>query len=119
MISMFLEQASGNAKGAAGLSSMFMVVYVIVLVGFFYFMFMRPQKKEQKKLDELRDGLKPGDNIMTTGGFYGVVLDVVDDTVIVEFGNNKNCRIPMNKNAIADVERDGEPEDSKESRKKS
>lgn len=118
MTTMFLEQAAGNTAGAAGVSSAFMVIYVIVLVGFFYLMFMRPQKKEQKRMDEMRDALKPGDNIMTTGGFYGVVLDVVDDTVIVEFGNNKNCRIPMNKNAIADVERDGEVEDAKDSKKK-
>ena len=67
---------------------------------------IRPQKKQQKEMDALRESVKPGDNIMTTGGFYGVVLDVVDDTVIVEFGNNKNCRIPMHKNAIAEVERD-------------
>lgn len=50
-------------------------------------------------------GIKPGDSIMTTSGFYGVVIDVTDDeTVIVEFGNNKNCRIPMHKKAIAEVE---------------
>ena len=57
-------------------------------------------------MDALRDSVKPGDNIMTTGGFYGVVLDVVEDTVIVEFGNNKNCRIPMHTNAIAEVEKE-------------
>ena len=49
-------------------------------------------------------GLKPGDSIMTTSGFYGTVIGIDEDTVIVEFGNNKNCRIPMHKKAIADVE---------------
>lgn len=79
-----------------------------------YFLLIRPQKKQQKQMDSVRNSVQPGDNIMTTGGFYGVVLDVVDDTVIVEFGNNKNCRIPMHKNAIAEVEKDGEEEtDSK------
>ena len=48
--------------------------------------------------------LKPGDSIMTTSGFYGTVIGIDEDTVIVEFGNNKNCRIPMHKKAIADVE---------------
>jgi preprotein translocase subunit YajC len=75
-----------------------------------YLLLIRPQKKQQKEMDALRDSVQPGDNIMTTGGFYGVVLDVVDDTVIVEFGSNKNCRIPMNKNAIAEVERDTQEE---------
>ena len=73
-----------------------------------YFFLIRPQKKQQKQMDELRSSIEPGDNIMTTGGFYGVVLDVVDDTVIVEFGNNKNCRIPMHKNAIAEVQKEDE-----------
>lgn len=115
MLSMFLEQ---NVNQAAGASTAVMVIYIVVLVGFFYFALIRPQRKEQKKMDELRNAVQPGDNIMTTGGFYGVVLDVVDDTVIVEFGNNKNCRIPMHKNAIAEVEKEGDEEDSKDTKKK-
>ena len=43
--------------------------------------------------------------ILTTSGFYGTVIDITDDTVIVEFGSNKNCRIPMQKSAIAAVEK--------------
>ena len=46
-----------------------------------------------------------GDTILTTSGFYGTVIDVDDEMVIVEFGNNKNCRIPMQKMAIADLEK--------------
>ena len=46
-----------------------------------------------------------GDSVLTSSGFYGVIIDMTDDTVIVEFGNNKNCRIPMRKQAIAEVEK--------------
>ena len=42
---------------------------------------------------------------MTTSGFYGVIIDITDEDVIVEFGNNKNCRIPMQKAAITQVEK--------------
>ena len=52
--------------------------------------------------------LEIGDCVLTTGGFIGIVIDITDDTVIVEFGNNKNCRIPMEKSAIARVEKPGE-----------
>ncbi len=52
--------------------------------------------------------LEIGDVVCTTGGFYGVLIDITDDTVIVEFGSNKNCRIPMKKEAIAAVEKPGE-----------
>lgn len=104
MFTMFLTAADQAAGTGA---SIFGTVGMLVLwLGVMYFILIRPQKKQQKQMDELRNAVRPGDNIMTTGGFYGVVLDVVDDTVIVEFGNNKNCRIPMHKNAIAEVERD-------------
>ena len=43
--------------------------------------------------------------MLTTSGLYGVIIDITDDDVIVEFGSNKNCRIPMQKAAIAQVEK--------------
>ena len=49
--------------------------------------------------------LETGDSVLTSSGFYGIVIDITDDTVIVEFGNNKNCRIPMQKSAIVQVEK--------------
>ena len=52
--------------------------------------------------------MEVGDEIVTTGGFYGVIIDITDEDVIVEFGNNKNCRIPMKKAAIAEVEKASE-----------
>ena len=65
-----------------------------------------PQKKQKAKTEEMHNQMEPGDNIMTTRGFYGTILDIVDDTtIIVEFGNNKNCRIPMHKNAVAELEK--------------
>lgn len=49
--------------------------------------------------------MEVGDTVLTTGGFYGVLIDISDEDVIVEFGSNKNCRIPMQKAAIAQVEK--------------
>ena len=69
------------------------------------FLNIRPQKKEQKKLQAMLNDLAVGDAVVTTSGFYGVVIDITDDDVIVEFGNNKNCRIPMRKTAITEVEK--------------
>ncbi|MDE6759872.1 MAG: preprotein translocase subunit YajC [Lachnospiraceae bacterium] len=112
MLSMLLGQSAQQPTG--GQSAIFWIVYILFFGVIMYFLLIRPQKKQQKQMDSVRNSVLPGDNIMTTGGFYGVVLDVVDDTVIVEFGNNKNCRIPMHKNAIAEVEKDSEEEtDSK------
>ena len=83
----------------------FWIFYVILLVGMLYFMAIRPQKKEKQKLQEMLNSVAVGDTVLTTSGFYGVIIDMTDDTVIVEFGSNKNCRIPMQKTAIAQVEK--------------
>lgn len=83
----------------------FLVGYVIFFGALMYFMAIRPQNKEKKRMRELLASVAVGDSILTTSGFYGIVIDMTDDTVIVEFGNNKNCRIPMQKQAIVQVEK--------------
>ena len=84
------------------------VLYLAFFLGLMYLMIIKPQKKQQKQMEDLHNAMEPGDSIMTTGGFYGTLLDIVDDTtVIVEFGNDRHCRIPMHKNAIAEVEKAG------------
>ena len=82
-----------------------MIVYLVFIIAIFYFMGYRPQKKEKKRVEEMMASLAIGDSVLTTSGFYGVIIDMTDDTVIIEFGNNKNCRIPMQKAAIAQVEK--------------
>jgi len=82
-----------------------MVVWIVAMVGLIYFMMIRPQRKEQKRVNEMLGSMEVGDSVVTTSGFYGVLLDITDEDVIVEFGNNKNCRIPMRKAAIAQVEK--------------
>ena len=83
-----------------------MLIYIAFFGLLIYFMIYRPQKKQQKKQDELMTSIEIGDSILPTSGFYGVVIDNVDENVvIVEFGNNKNCRIPMKKTAIVEVEK--------------
>lgn len=81
------------------------VVYIAIFAVFIYFVIMRPQKKQQEKQKALLATIENGDSVLTTSGFYGIVIDITDDTVIVEFGNNKNCRIPMQKAAIVEVEK--------------
>lgn len=81
------------------------ILPMIILFVAMYFMMIRPQQKEQKKKDIMLSELAVGDTVLTTSGFYGVVIDIADDTVIVEFGNNRNCRIPMQKSAVAMVEK--------------
>lgn len=93
-----------DAAAAAG-GGGFMIIYMVIIFAILYFMMIRPQKKEQKRMAAMLAELAIGDSVLTTSGFYGVVIDIADDTVIVEFGSNKNCRIPMQKSAITQVEK--------------
>ena len=97
--------ASGAAAGSNGSGMVMIVLYIVVIGAFFYFTMIRPQKKEQNRIKTMLDTLAVGDSVLTTSGFYGIVIDVNEDTVIVEFGNNKNCRIPMQKAAITQIEK--------------
>ena len=81
------------------------ILYIIFLVALMYFIAIRPQQKERKKMQALLASVAVGDSVLTSSGFYGVIIDMTDDTVIVECGNNKNCRIPMQKAAIVQSEK--------------
>ncbi len=89
--------------GSSGLG--FWVMYLVFFGAIIYFMAYRPQKKQKEQQEALMNSVAVGDSVLTTAGFYGVIIDMTDDTVIVEFGNNKNCRIPMQKAAIVQVEK--------------
>ena len=94
-------------NASSGMGMVGAIVWMVVLFGIMYFLMLRPQKKEQKRLQAMLNDMEVGDSIVTTGGFYGVVIDMTEEDVIVEFGNNKNCRIPMRKQALAEVEKAG------------
>ncbi len=89
----------------SGSSWIILIVVYVVIFGAFYLIFMRPQSKERKRVQQMIAEMEVGDTVLTSSGFYGIVIDMTDDDVIVEFGNNKNCRIPMQKSAIAQVEK--------------
>ena len=86
-------------------SSISLIIWVVVLFVMMYFLMIRPQQKEQREKTAMMSSLAIGDTVLTTSGFYGVIIAIQEDTVIVEFGSNKNCRIPMRKSAIAQVEK--------------
>ena len=98
---------SSRVTAGAGMGIGVLIFYVIIIVGIMYFMAIRPQKKEQKRVAAMLSEMEIGDSVVTNSGFYGVLIDITEEDVIVEFGSNKNCRIPMRKSAIAEVEKQG------------
>ena len=103
MSSIFNQVTLGASMAAAGgelvVMGMYLVIIIVIVV------MMRNARKREKETQSMINGVEVGDSILTTSGFYGVVIDVMDEVVIVEFGNNKNCRITMKKEAIVEVEK--------------
>ena len=107
-ITAYADTAAGTAQANSPMGAFSAFIPFILIIVVMYFMMIRPQKKEQKRMAAMLASLATGDVVLTTSGFYGVVIDINDDMVIVEFGSNKNCRIPMEKGAISRVEKQNE-----------
>ena len=73
-------------------------VFLLLIIVVFYLFMIRPQMKRQKDLKTYRQNLSKGDKIVTTGGIYGKVLDIKDQTITMEIADN--VRIRIDKNAV-------------------
>ena len=76
---LLLSETPGGLFGGLG----GILLYIVMLGIVFYLMLYRPQKKQQQKTKAMLDQLAVGDSVLTSSGFYGVVIDITDDTVIV------------------------------------
>ena len=77
----FLEDAAVQPAGGGLLG---MLPMLLIMVGVFYFMLIRPENKRKKEAEQLRSSIKNGDKITTIGGIVGTVVDVKSDTFVVE-----------------------------------
>ena len=75
----------------------------VVVFGVFYFLLIRPQKKKDKELKEMRENLNVGDKVTTIGGIIAHVAKVEENAVILEIGPNRT-KVPFEKWAIGKVE---------------
>ncbi len=89
MNSIILAQAAQQAQGEGW--NMLITFGLIIII--FYFIVIRPQRKQQKELKERQDSLKPGDKVITNGGIYGIVREVKDDTVKLEIAANTVIKV--------------------------
>lgn len=81
-----------------------MVLPIVALLGVFYFLLLRPQQKQQKKVREMLSALKVGDRIKTIGGIYGRIVKIKDeDFITIEVGPDK-VNLVFDRKAISTVE---------------
>ena len=70
--------------GAAGASMGSTVIMLVLMVGVFYFMLIRPENKRKKEAEQMRGAIKTGDKITTIGGIIGTVVNVKEDKIVIE-----------------------------------
>ncbi len=102
ILAMGAAQTSSDGAAAAGGGSMFTTLITFALIiGIFYFLIIRPQRKRDKEAKDMIAAIKKGDKIVTIGGIRGTVAVVKESTVVIKVDDN--TRIEFNKNAISAV----------------
>jgi len=92
MMNMILQASGTAAAGSAGGGMSFFLMLALMFLVMWLFM-IRPQRKQQKQLEEMRNSLKKGDKVVTAGGIYGTVADVSERTVLVKVDGDVKLRI--------------------------
>ena len=82
-------QAAAQQQGG-GWTMWIMLALIFVVMWFFM---IRPQRKQQKELQNFRDSLKKGDKVVTIGGIYGTVCEIKEGSVLIEVDNNVKIRV--------------------------
>ena len=103
MNSFFLSLLMGAPQGGegGGASSLVSFLPLVAIIGIFYFLILRPQKKKQQDAQKMLSALKKGDRVVTIGGIHGVIQNVKESTVIVKVDDN--VKLEFNRGAISGV----------------
>lgn len=83
-------QAAQTAQQGGGWSMWIMLALIFVVMWFFM---IRPQRKQQKELENFRNALQKGDKVVTIGGIYGTVSEIKEDSVLIEVDNGVKIRV--------------------------
>lgn len=85
----YLDTTAAGDTPANASNPWLMPVLLVVMVVVFYFVMIRPQKKQEKQIAEMRGSLAVGDEVVTIGGIIGTVLIIKDDKIMIETGNDR------------------------------
>lgn len=89
--------ASGSAApGAAGTSSMMFWIMIIAMFVILWLFMIRPQRKQQKELENFRKSLKKGDKVVTVGGIYGVIDEINEKSALIKVDGDVKLRVDKN-----------------------
>ena len=93
--------APEGAPEGGGTSTIYMIVFLVLIFALFYFVMIRPQRKKQKEHQQMTQELKRGDRVITIGGIHGQIESVSEDSVVIKVESGMTIR--MARNSIAGV----------------
>ncbi len=93
-------QQGQQAASGGGNPFMVIIMYCVIIFGVLYFFSIRPTRKREQKLEEMRSGIAIGDMVLLNSGLFGKVTDITAECFIIEFGTNKGIKIPVLKQEV-------------------
>ncbi|MGN1048030.1 MAG: preprotein translocase subunit YajC [Eubacteriales bacterium] len=103
MFERLLDAADSATKTASGIGSWYSIIMIVVLVAVMYFFMIRPQRKQEKETNAMRNALQVGDEITTIGGIIGKIVSIKDETCMIETGHDRT-KIRILKSAVRCVD---------------
>ena len=108
LLSTVIDGSGGGEAAAAPTTGSFfesnsmllLCLYAIAVVLGMYFLSIRPNRKKQAIMKDMRDSIVAGDSVLLANGMYGKVVDVTAECYVIEFGTNKGVRIPVIKQEV-------------------
>jgi preprotein translocase subunit YajC len=82
-----------DGEGSSTSSTIYMIVFLVLIFAMFYFLMIRPQRKRQKEHQRMMEELRKGDRVVTAGGIYGVVENVSEDTIVIKVESGATLRL--------------------------
>ena len=112
MTSLFTATTTSTGSGSTS-----MILMLVLMFAIFYFLIIRPENKKKKKAEEMRSSLNIGDEITTIGGMIGKIVQVTEDTITFETGEDR-VRIQVKKWAISTNVKEEQAEEDARARKR-
>lgn len=103
MFERLLDAADSATQTASGIGSWYSIIMIVVLVAVMYFFMIRPQRKQEKETNAMRNALQVGDEITTIGGIIGKIVSIKDETCMIETGHDRT-KIRILKSAVRCVD---------------
>ncbi len=115
----FLNGTAGTTGGTTGglMGTWGTLIMIVIMIAVFYFFAIRPQKKQEKETQEMRNALSIGDEIVTIGGIVGIITNITDETITI-ISSRDRTRIQLLKSSVSRVQVAAHPSDEEKKEEK-